>query len=265
MDTNLQHDQIILADVLSSLTIRVNCVDQAVHPKEKKVRLLTNDFDVWQIVRGRQHVSVGESFYLLKPGDIFMIPPMSTFELDILEDSYYIYCHFDMMFRHVDSNFTDMFTCAVLSCENPELAAAYSERDKPCMMLNIKSALYKIIYQYFIENINAWTPSVKIHYDKNVRLLAEYIDRHISEPLTNRLLADLCGYSEKYFISWFRTQFGGTPYAYIKRKRMEIAHMLLSKYKYPVSLVAKQVGYSDPYTFSKAFRSFYGSSPSVLL
>ena len=79
MDTNLQHDQIILADVLSSLTIRVNCVDQAVHPKEKKVRLLTNDFDVWQIVRGRQHVSVGESFYLLKPGDIFMIPPMSTF------------------------------------------------------------------------------------------------------------------------------------------------------------------------------------------
>ena len=126
MDTNLQHDQIILADVLSSLTIRVNCVDQAVHPKEKKVRLLTNDFDVWQIVRGRQHVSVGESFYLLKPGDIFMIPPMSTFELDILEDSYYIYCHFDMMFRHVDSNFTDMFTCAVLSCENPELAAAYS-------------------------------------------------------------------------------------------------------------------------------------------
>ena len=133
------------------------------------------------------------------------------------------------------------------------------------MMLNIKSALYKIIYQYFIENINAWTPSVKIHYDKNVRLLAEYIDRHISEPLTNRLLADLCGYSEKYFISWFRKQFGGTPYAYIKRKRMEIAHMLLSKYKYPVSLVAKQVGYSDPYTFSKAFRSFYGSSPSVLL
>lgn len=105
----------------------------------------------------------------------------------------------------------------------------------------------------------------KIHYDKNVRLLAEYIDRHISEPLTNRLLADLCGYSEKYFISWFRKQFGGTPYAYIKRKRMEIAHMLLSKYKYPVSLVAKQVGYSDPYTFSKAFRSFYGSSPSVLL
>ena len=44
--------------------------------------------------------------------------------------------------------------------------------------------------------------------------------------------------------------------------RMEKAGSLLTETKSPINVIAMEVGYSDSLSFSKAFRSRYGMSPT---
>src|SRR5215211_5472209 len=50
--------------------------------------------------------------------------------------------------------------------------------------------------------------------------------------------------------------------SYLRRVRMAHALDLLSNSEIPINHVARQVGYSDPGQFSKAFRRTYGVTPS---
>jgi len=107
--------------------------------------------------------------------------------------------------------------------------------------------------------------SERHHQNKDSHTLIEetiqYIQAHYAEPLTLGMLANRCHMGAKYFSYLFRKYVGVGPIDYLIRYRMNRAYELLISGKFSVAFVAKSVGYSDAYYFSRLFKKHKGLSP----
>jgi len=90
----------------------------------------------------------------------------------------------------------------------------------------------------------------------------EYIDQHFADGLRIPDLAASVGLSRVQFHRCFRTLTGTTPYEYVKRLRLRRASQLLLDSDMTVAEIGAQVGWVDPFHFSKMFKAFYGQAPS---
>lgn len=90
-----------------------------------------------------------------------------------------------------------------------------------------------------------------------------YLEEHYADGnITNELLASTVGISTIYFRKIFTAIYQVSPIKYMQNLRIEKAKdLLLSDYN-SVSYVAGQVGFSDIYAFSRAFKKSTGFSPS---
>lgn len=70
-----------------------------------------------------------------------------------------------------------------------------------------------------------------------------------------------CGVSEIYLRKLFNCLVGKSPYAFLTSVRMNAAYLLCLE-KRPVKEIAASVGYSDVYSFSRAFKKHFGFPPS---
>ncbi len=59
-----------------------------------------------------------------------------------------------------------------------------------------------------------------------------------------------------------RRHFDSTPQQMVIAIRMQHARRLLQQSDYPLAVIAQEVGYSDPFIFSAAFKRFHGNSPN---
>ena len=92
----------------------------------------------------------------------------------------------------------------------------------------------------------------------------EYIELHLTDPdLTVKSLAARCCISTVYLNRLFKKEFRETPFSYVTRRRMETARDMLHEHC-PVGEIARLVGYGDIYQFSRAFKHYYGVSPTAL-
>ena len=87
-----------------------------------------------------------------------------------------------------------------------------------------------------------------------------------SDPLgagVEEILADL-PYNQDYFRRAFKQRIGLTPQKFREMKRMEFAASRLGM-GVRVKAVAAELGYADPYYFSRQFKNYLRSSPSTYL
>lgn len=91
--------------------------------------------------------------------------------------------------------------------------------------------------------------------------IAEFIERHVTDPIDLTALARMTNLSKYHFLRCFRNAFGTTPYQYVLAARMRrVARSLLSS-KRPVSDIAFDNGFADLSTFNARFREQFGVSP----
>lgn len=90
----------------------------------------------------------------------------------------------------------------------------------------------------------------------------DYMHEHYDEDLTLDQLADLAGFSPKYFAEVFKNTYGHTPMDYLSGIRMNKAKLLLLRSEPLLREVAHQVGYKDEFYFSRKFKKSFGLSPS---
>lgn len=91
--------------------------------------------------------------------------------------------------------------------------------------------------------------------------ILQYIEEHLSGPLTSKQLAEAFHYNPNYFSRYFRSLFRQSPNEYINRVRMERAKWLLTHSTSTIEEIAGQVGLERFY-FSNLFKRFTSLSPS---
>jgi AraC family transcriptional regulator, arabinose operon regulatory protein len=95
-----------------------------------------------------------------------------------------------------------------------------------------------------------------------VRQAQDYLRRNFAKPLSVAELARTAGLSPSHFSALFRAATGGGVVEYTKRLRMARARELLITSSRDIADIARAVGYTDAFYFSRQFRTVHGCSPS---
>jgi AraC-like DNA-binding protein len=93
------------------------------------------------------------------------------------------------------------------------------------------------------------------------RVLDE-LGRRLDRPTQLEDLVRITGFSAQHLNRVLRQELGVTPLQYLTRMRLERAAEALREGRLTVRGIAQQVGYEDPYYFSRLFKQRYGRSPS---
>ena len=90
--------------------------------------------------------------------------------------------------------------------------------------------------------------------------LIDYIDTHIYTINKLEILSEEFGYNYCHLSSVFKEKVGITLAAYYRFRRLSEAKRLLAEGK-RVGEVSEMLKYSSMYSFSKAFKTYWGVSP----
>lgn len=113
-----------------------------------------------------------------------------------------------------------------------------------------------------LKSVPSLKKSTKQYLLKNILLAKDYIDHSFTKPLTIEEVAKQVNMSEFHFFRVFKATMHMTPYQYIITKRLELAKQLLKKKSMSVSEISIYTGFSDIFSFSRAFKKYFGVSPS---
>ena len=89
-----------------------------------------------------------------------------------------------------------------------------------------------------------------------------YLDAKYMENMRMEEVADLFGIHPNHLSRVFRLAYRISPKQYLQKLKMEKAAGMLKASDIPVALVAESLGFEDQRIFSRAFRNYWGSSPS---
>jgi len=90
---------------------------------------------------------------------------------------------------------------------------------------------------------------------RRLRLVLEYIEDTLGQPIKLRELAALAGISARHFERAFRQSTGSSPHAYLMERRLRMARdLLINQPELPIEQIALRLGFSSSSHFSSAFR-----------
>ncbi len=117
------------------------------------------------------------------------------------------------------------------------------------------SILYDIFHRLSQEQTGVNTP---------LQPAIAYLEAHFTDTdISNGKLAEKCGISEIYFRQLFGRRFGISPKQYIIDMRIRKAKQLLLSSAVSAAQIAEQCGFTNPYHFSRTFKSVTGLTPTA--
>lgn len=140
--------------------------------------------------------------------------------------------------------------------------------NKPENDLHAKINLFKLII-----NVLTWEkqkPSKdKVADDnKNVKNISRtkdaitYIYQHINQAVTVSELSDLCHLTPSHFTKMFKKETGENPKDFINKVKMNHAKSLMISTDKTILQICKEIGISDSFYFSRAFKKMTGLAPT---
>jgi AraC family transcriptional regulator len=93
--------------------------------------------------------------------------------------------------------------------------------------------------------------------------VAEYIDEHLSSPLSLQELSEVAGTSVSYFKAAFKQTFGTPVHRYVVERRVERAARLLAEGE-PISSVAAEVGFAHASHMARWMQRLLRATPRQL-
>jgi AraC family transcriptional regulator len=98
---------------------------------------------------------------------------------------------------------------------------------------------------------------------RRLRLILDYIEENLAQPIALRKLGDLAGISTRHFERAFRQATGVPPHAYVLRKRVARAqNLLLAERRLTIDEIALRAGFSNSSHLAAAFRRQTGHTPT---
>lgn len=89
----------------------------------------------------------------------------------------------------------------------------------------------------------------------------DYIDRHLTEPLSLEIIAKESFLSKNYYCSIFKKINGISPWEYVVSKRVELVKSKLRDYEGSLLDLALTCGFNNTANFNHAFKKYLGVSP----
>jgi len=96
---------------------------------------------------------------------------------------------------------------------------------------------------------------------ERIAAVRDHLRESLAQPHRLDALATAAGLSVPHFCTLFRRLTGYAPIDFLIRQRVQAACRLLDTTDQSIAAIAAEVGYEDPYYFTRCFRRVIGSSP----
>ncbi|UVI30752.1 helix-turn-helix transcriptional regulator [Paenibacillus spongiae] len=238
------------------------------HLKDPEVNRL------YYFMEGAGKVRIRSREYSPRPGQLFLLPAHveQAFFTDKENTFRKYFCHFTLTIGEI--HFFQLFhiPCFIEVPDREWLEARFlklielSQSQSLTSPLQIKSVLYEILTQFLDqallhENEGDWGIEAVTPAMTKINTIVSYIEANLAEKMNINELAGRLHFHPNYFIQLFKSTMGVSPIAYITRKRMEKAQLLLATSDLTVTEIADAVG-MGLYHFSSTFRKLMSLSPS---
>ena len=234
-----------------------------------------NEYAIWIIQEGTVHIEYNKTRYVLQPGDVFLFYPHVLYHSSSPSEACRFYfIHFDAVLGNnlLALHFYPFDGFYAGEQIKQELENIYSsltaiQKREPFSELHLNGSLTFFLANAMklkYETIDTSAVTTKKSAMAKLQPALTYIGHHLQDPIYIQDLAASVNLSEKYFITFFKQTMGITPTGYIIQAKMKKALEYLHEQKYSMKEVATLVGYSDAYTFSKAFKKTFGVAPSKI-
>lgn len=96
---------------------------------------------------------------------------------------------------------------------------------------------------------------------EQVKKVFSQVKNNLKKDWTIKELAKIACLSESHFFAITKKIYNETPYAIIRRMKMENTFTLLLRSDIKIEYIARESGYANAFSFSKAFQKIYHCSP----
>lgn len=259
---------------MSSLSLRLARTAIKMHHRPTwKIDKLNPDHDLVICLTGRAIYEIDDTTVEVGPGDAMLIPSYLRFRGRYAGDGETytgVAQHFSLELFGRGDVIAKMRLARKVSLRNwpviEALVQHYRESSPTTATTLSQHHQFMVILLAFLEDaFQGWKtkesePESQDQLSLHIMLTAS---RLTSDPLGAGVDEALQSvpYNPDYFRRAFRARLGLTPQKYRELKRMEFAVNRLSM-GLPVKAVALELGYTDPYFFSRMFKKYIGVSPS---
>ncbi len=137
---------------------------------------------------------------------------------------------------------------------------------KPIVKEDLDAALQKAVKLLNLENdiseVVALPDDTIISPNDAIRIIKEYIEQNYCQDIKISMFSDRYFFSKEYLSKLFKRKYGCGIYEYALKLRMDRAKELISQPDLQVQEISDRLGYSNNNYFSKAFKNYYGLSPT---
>ncbi len=232
------------------------------------------------LLAGRAGYSIEGKHYDLLPGDFVLVGQGSIHRPEVEKDTFY-----ERMILYISPQYLDRFKtddCDLSTCfRNAQEHFQYVYHSSPHdpikpLLQSLELALqqdefgaellsHAVFLQLMVEFNRAAarnSHSSAASGDSKIVSILQYLNLHLTEPLSIDDLAARFYISKYHMMRRFKDETGYTIHSYVTEKRLLLARRLLQSGKL-VSDVCYLAGYQDYSTFSRAYRKRFSVSPST--
>lgn len=253
----------------SDLTIYLIGREQ-VRPGVSCNRVLRKHYIFHFITRGKGVFRQGTDTYSVEKGQVFLITPdiFCSYTADEKEPYSYIWVEFDGPAVKDYLNKCGISPCSPIYTGIDLTCIEYLETMIDCHSYNLRVQAYFLLaldkmIQNCPEDKRPSSESAEPPSEMYIRHATKYISLNYWKNPSVQELADFCGIDRSHLSRLFKQKINQSPQEYIVHYRINIACSLLKTTSLSLLQIASALGYSDQFTFSKAFKKEKGMSPSV--
>lgn len=222
-------------------------------------------FRVYYVESGSASVRIKSVCYKLLPGNIYFIPGVYPFLNECKREMKVYWLHALPLdprlesiineireVRHWPFDVFDFHKEIILSLGTSDFDKSYTKY---------------LELQAFLSCVTAKIASLNVgqcgfpQFPSSIRKATGYMNSHYREnPPLSKIAAAAC-LAPVYFHRLFRKHYGTTPHAYMEKKRMQSAQLLLALTNKTIEEIAEASGYENAFYFSKVFKKHFKTSP----
>ncbi len=128
-------------------------------------------------------------------------------------------------------------------------------------MIYASQTLHHLLGYLFFNN-RAFSPLLRSSRFRSIDSTISFLHNNMGSQLTLDDMVKHSQLSKSHLIRLFKDQTGHSPMDYFIRLKMQHACMLLAFQELTIGQIGMDLGYKDPYYFSRAFRKIIGMSPT---
>lgn len=234
------------------------------------------NYGFFSVLDGEAELHIENETLYASGGDVFFIPPESTWELTTKDSAIFFIISFDYIFTEnfLGSDIKEKISCShkVLLSHNDSLlisqlaaiAATWLE-DYDSNNIFLCAQILAFFHYLKVYHIKESTQNKPEHLTEkqfqNLQKITAYIQEHYKTPMTLGSLSEQFDMTPQYMASFFKQASGLTFFEYLADIRLKKAFDYVNRSDKTSFYIAAITGFPNLGAFTKAFCSRYGCTP----